>query len=184
MKRLIATIATLLLISALAGCSVPPSDAVPSVSQHKPLIVFLVRHAEKVDSSRDPELSVAGRELVATLANALRSAEIEYVHSSDYIRTRDTATPTATNHGLEVELYDPRDLPTLVEKLRAAGGRHLVVGHSNTTPEMVELLGGEAGPEINEAGEYDRLYIVTIGSDGIANSVMMRYGTAYYPEQD
>ena len=41
-------------------------------------------------------------------------AEIEYVHSSDFIRTRGTAAPTAAEHGLEVKLYDPRELPALV----------------------------------------------------------------------
>jgi phosphohistidine phosphatase SixA len=114
-----------------------------------------------------------------TLAGTLRSAEIEYVHSSDYVRTRDTATPSAAEFGVEVDLYDPRDLPALVEKLRGTGGRHLVVGHSNTTPSMTELLGGEPGSAIEEGGEYDRLYIVTIGRDGAASSVMMRYGKAY-----
>ena len=178
----VSTLAPLLLAMTLINCSPPEPVAVPVVAEQKPLLVFLVRHAEKVDDSQDPELSEAGRERAATLAEALRSADIEYVHSSDYIRTRNTATPSATEHGLEVEVYDPRDLPALAEKLRAAGGRHLVIGHSNTTPAMVELLGGDAGAEIDEPGEYDRLYVVSIGRDGLANSVMMRYGKAYYSE--
>ena len=172
-------LAPLLLAITLTSCSPPEPAAVPVAPEHKPLVVFLVRHAEKVDNNQDPELSEAGRQRAATLAEALRSSDIEYVHSSDYIRTRDTATPAAAEHGLEVALYDPRDLPALAEKLRAAGGRHLVVGHSNTTPEMVELLGGDAGAAIDEPGEYDRLYVVSIGSDGRTNSVMMRYGTAF-----
>jgi phosphohistidine phosphatase SixA len=173
-------IATVLLTITLIGCS-SKADTVSFASEQQPLVVFLVRHGEKADLSRDAELSAAGLERAATLATTLRSAEIEYVHSSDFIRTRNTAAPTATEHGLEVGLYDPRDLPTLVEKLRRTGGRHLVVGHSNTTPQVVELLGGEPSLAIDEPGEYDRLYIVTIGSDGAASSVMMRYGTAYYP---
>lgn len=81
-----------------------------------------------------------------------------------------------------MQLYDPRDLPGLVEKLRRAGGRHLVVGHSNTTPAVVELLGGEPGQPINEAGEYDRLYNVSIGPDGTTSSVMLRYGEPFDSE--
>lgn len=184
MKKLtVLTIAALLLTVTLIGCSSTP-DAIPSVSEHKPLVVFLVRHGEKVDLSEDPELSAAGRERAAVLASTLRSVQIEYVHSSDFIRTRDTAAPTATDHGLEVEQYNPGDLSTLVEKLRRTGGRHLVVGHSTTTPAMVELLGGSPISEINELGEFDRLYIVTIGRDGSASSVMMRYGKAFDPEQN
>ena len=147
-------------------------------------MAFLVRHGEKADLSEDAELSAAGRERAEELARTLRSAEIEYVHSSDFIRTRGTAAPTAAEYGLEVELYDPRDLPALVERLRRMGGRHLVVGHSTTTPPMVELLGGRPSSVINEEREFDRLYIVTIGSDGAASSVMMRYGKAYNPTQD
>jgi len=152
-------------------------------SEHEPLVVFLVRHGERADLSKDSELSAAGRERAAILARTLRSAEIEYVHSSDFIRTRVTAEPTAVEHGLEVALYDPRDLPALVAKLRGTGGRHLVVGHSNTTPPMVELLGGRPGPAIDEKSEYDRLYIVTIGRDGATISVTMRYGETYHPGQ-
>ncbi|MCH7675764.1 histidine phosphatase family protein [candidate division KSB1 bacterium] len=47
-------------------------------------MVFLVRHGEKADLSDNPELSAAGHERAAALARNLRSAEIEYVHSSDF----------------------------------------------------------------------------------------------------
>ncbi len=146
---------------------------------HEPLVIFLVRHAEKSDASSDPELSAAGRMRAAGLAGLLRDSSIQHVHSSDFIRTRDTAAPVASALGVEVDLYDPRNLPALVEQLRQAGGRHLVVGHSNTTPEVVELLGGEPGTEIDEPGEYDRLYVVTIGLHGEANTVLMRYGEPF-----
>ena len=182
-KLTMASIAILLLTITLIGCSSTP-HAVPSGSTQEPLVVFLVRHGEKTDLSEDPELSAAGRERAVTLASTLRSSEIEYVHSSDYIRTRRTAAPTAAKHGLEVELYDPDDLFGLVEKLRRTGGRHLVVGHSTTTPSVVELLGGKPDSAINEAGEFDRLYIVAISRDGAASSVMMRYGEPYHPSED
>jgi 2,3-bisphosphoglycerate-dependent phosphoglycerate mutase len=67
-------------------------------------------------------------------------------------------------------------MEALAADMRAAGGRHLVVGHSDTTPELVGLLGGEPGPAIDEPSEYDRLYIVTIGADGAVTSVLLRYG--------
>ncbi len=181
MTRLaVATVATLLLAITPIGCSSTPN---PSASTNEPLLVFLVRHGEKADRRKDPELSAAGRERAAILASTLRSAEIEYIHSSNYTRTRETAAPTAARYGLEVESYDPRDLPALVEKLRKAGGRHLVVGHSTTTPSMVELLGGKPNSAMNE-DEFDRLYIVTMGKDGAASSVMLRYGEPYHPSRN
>ena len=78
-----------------------------------------------------------------------------------------------------MKLYDPRELPSLVAQLRRIGGRHLIVGHSNTIPKTVELLGGEPGLAINEKSEYDRLYIVDVGANGAVSTVMMRYGAPY-----
>ncbi len=181
-RRSLATVATVLLTITPLGCSSTPAP-VPSGSTNEPLVVFLVRHGEKADRGKDPELSAAGNERAVILANILRSAEIDYLHSSDYIRTRGTAAPTAAKYGLKVELYDLRDLPALVERLRRTGGRHLVVGHSTTTPSMVELLGGKPNSAINEA-EFDRLYIVTIGKDAAASSVMMHYGDPYQAGQN
>jgi len=143
--------------------------------------IYLVRHAEKVDQSRDPELSPAGYVRAATLAQTLHSAEIAYVHSTDFIRTRKTAEPLASINGIEVDLYDPSDLKGLVEEMLRVGGRHLVVGHSNTTPRMVDLLGGESGADIDETDEYDRLYLVTINGFGEVSTILLRYGAAYIP---
>ncbi len=170
----------LLALPLIAAVPAPASKPGPDPSEAEPakhLVVFLVRHAEKVDASRDPELSAVGRERAAALARLLRDTGIERIHSSDFIRTRNTAAPTAAALGLEVELYDPRDLPSLVARLKQAGGRHLVVGHSNTTPPAVELLGGEPGPEIDESKEYDRLYVVTVGADSAVSTVLLRYGS-------
>jgi len=142
------------------------------------LVVFLVRHAEKVDQSKDPDLSREGYLRAEELARVLTDAGIEYIHSSDFIRTRLTAEPVAELFGLELELYDQNDLFTLFDKLKAAGGRHLVVGHSTTTPDLVEILGGDPGYPIEEHNEYDRLYILTIRS-GKVNTVLLRYGKPF-----
>lgn len=179
----IRTLAILLLaVCMLAGCSSRP-NTIASNEPCKPLVVFLVRHAEKAGPGRDPDLSAAGCERAAALARTLRNAGIEYVHSSDFIRTRATAAPVAAEFSLQVQLYNPFGLPTLAETLRRTGGRHLVVGHSNTTLKMVELLGGDPGPRIDEEHEFDRLYIVEIAPAGTATSAMLHYGSPCLPEQ-
>lgn len=140
-------------------------------------VIYLVRHAEKVlDGSRDPALTRQGLERAAALAEVLEDAGVTHVHSSDLVRTRRTAQPLADRLRLPVEIYDPRNLPALAAKLRATPGRHLVSGHSDTTPELVRLLGGVPGDEIDEPTEYDRLYIVVLGEDGGATTVLLRYG--------
>ncbi|MCR9248578.1 MAG: histidine phosphatase family protein [bacterium] len=161
-----------LVVATFTGCATPPP-----VELQPELVVFLVRHAEKAGRGRDPELSAAGKARAEALATILRSAGIEQIHSSNYRRTRATAAPFAKAADLEVQLYDPRNLPALVDGLRSTGGRHLVVGHSNTTPTAVELLGADPGSPITEQ-EYDRLYAVVIGPDGTVTSTLLHFGAA------
>jgi phosphohistidine phosphatase SixA len=160
----------------LAACASAPEPTDVIVTQtHAPATIFLVRHAEKLTGS-DPELTPEGHTRADALADLLIDAKIVRIHSSDYARTRQTAGPLAEQLGLEVELYDPRDLPAMAAQLKADGGRHLVVGHSNTTGELTTLLGGDGGTPIVEATEYDRLYVVTMGADGGASSTLLRFG--------
>ena len=140
-----------------------------------PLLVFLVRHAEKVDQSRDADLSPLGYERAQELARILADAGIEGVYSTDYIRTRETAKPLSDLMGKELILYDARELYQLAEELKNNGGRYLVVGHSSTTPALVEILGGEPGIPIVEATEYDRLYVISTTGEEV-QSALLRYG--------
>lgn len=166
-------VAALLLLS-LFGMAPLRAEEPPA---QQPLVVFAVRHAEKANTGdKDPDLTVAGRLRAAQLAVLLRNSGIQYVHSSCTNRTRSTAEPTADALGLKVKIYDAADVPSLVEKLQKTGGRHLVVGHSNTTPDTVEKLKGDSGRDIDEKTEFDRLYVVTVGADGAVSTLMLRYG--------
>jgi len=148
-------------------------------------VVYLVRHAEKVtdggamvvEDPKDPPLTVAGEARAAALAELLKEVGITQVWSTDYIRTRETAAPLAKALGLEVMLYNPSDLQGFAETLKARQNETaLVVGHSNTTPALVEALGGDGGMPIDEKAEYDRLYVVSLPSGA---SELMRYGALY-----
>jgi phosphohistidine phosphatase SixA len=166
MKRIGLGLAALWALGALAACATAPAETPGEDWQ-----IWLVRHAEK-QSGDDPSLTPQGALRAEALADLLDDADIARIHSSDFRRTRETARPLAERLGVEVELYDPRDLPGLAARLRAEGGRHLVVGHSNTTPQLTEALGGDGGTPIVEATEYDRLYLVS--PDG--ETVLLRYG--------
>ncbi|MEX2472830.1 MAG: phosphoglycerate mutase family protein [Gemmatimonadota bacterium] len=145
-----------------------------------PTVVYLVRHAERAeDGTDDPPLSTAGEARARLVADMLRDAGVERVHTTDYKRTRATAAPLSERLGLPLETYEGGDLTGLAERIRAEGGRHLVVGHSNTTPEAVAALAGEPGRPIDEM-EYDRLYVVTLTPDGAA-TVLLRFGAPFSP---
>ena len=136
--------------------------------------IYLVRHAEKM-TGPDPVLTDAGAVRADQLAVRLSDADLEEIHSTDFKRTLLTADPTSKATGLNVELYDPYDLTGFAETLLASGKTALVVGHSNTTPELVDALGGTPGEPIVEATEYDRLYLLTV-TDGVVATEILRYG--------
>ena len=143
--------------------------------------VYLVRHAEKSSVGKDPALTNAGRQRALELARQLQGAGIDAIYSTDFARTRQTAAPLAEQLGLEIRFYDWNRMDELASTLILTGGRYLVVGHSDTTPELVATLGGEPGPAIDEPGEHDRLYVVSIGLDGSVRTELRRYGQRYAP---
>lgn len=136
--------------------------------------VYVLRHAEKQGGGRDPGLSERGAERARELEALLADAGVRAVFSTDYRRTRDTVGPLARAAGLEVQIYDPRDLAGLVARLSGVAGPSVVVGHSNTTGEVVGLLGGDPGPPIDDADEFDRLYVVQTDFAGRATTALLR----------
>jgi len=192
MVGLVTTVAALALLAAgpvrAAGQAVDGASA-PEMARSTPTsLVWLVRHAERADQDpaagamlepqRDPELSDAGRERAAELARMLADAGITRIWSTPFARTRQTAAPLAAALGLEVSEYDPRVAESMAD-LRVAldepGSRHLVVGHSNTTPALVEALGADAHGAIAE-DEYDRLYFVVRSGADAVSSALIRFG--------
>lgn len=161
----------------LAGCQILPGQ--------KDGTAYLVRHAEKVtDGSamlvadpKDPPLTKDGRARSVQLADLLKDADIEAIWTTDYNRTRDTAAPLARRLGLELQFYDPSDLESFAETLKKTPKQTvLVVGHSNTTPQLAKALGEDSGTPIDEAGEYDRLYVVSLKT---GETEIRRFGQPY-----
>ena len=167
----------LALLLATAGCAAANDTAGSPQTSDSMLVggtVYLARHAETVGGDGDDRwLGDAGRARAEALADALEGSGLQRVFSTDYRRTRETAAPIAERLGIEVENYDPRDLAGFAEELLSLGQTVLVVGHSNTTPELVELLGGAPGPPIDEPTEHDRLYRVELPS---GETAVTRYG--------
>ncbi len=140
--------------------------------------LYLIRHAEKTAVANDPALTPEGEARAEALADRLETARLTAIYSTDTTRTKMTAEPIAKRLLLPILVYDGRALEDFAEDLKARTGRILVVGHSNTTPDLVSLLGGDPVSAINEAVEYDRLYVVTI-EDGEVVSMLERYGAPY-----
>lgn len=159
---------------------VPLALPVQGVAQEGTTVVYLVRHAERADdgTAADPPLSATGRERAAVLDVMLKDAGITGVFSTDFQRTQQTAGPVASRAGTPVWSYDARQLAAFADSLGSMPGRFLVTGHSNTTPAMVEALGGDPVSPIDEA-EYDRLYVVVREPGRPAVSMLLRFGRPF-----
>jgi broad specificity phosphatase PhoE len=117
-------------------------------------LIILVRHAEKVADiksggaagsmgkpERDPELSQEGRERAARFARAVGKYRPQEIYSTDFKRSRQTAEPIAKMRKKEIQTYDPLKQGDLVNLImKSPSTRFVVVGHSNTTPALANLI--------------------------------------------
>lgn len=128
--------------------------------------VILVRHAEKADDSKDTALSEAGRARAGKLAGMLAGAGVTAIYSSEYRRTRETAEPLASALRIPVQSFPADDAAGLVRRLRDrhAGDIVLIVGHSNTLPKLLELLGHPAGETIAD-DDFGSVFVIIPGAD-------------------
>ncbi|WP_330968476.1 SixA phosphatase family protein [Lysobacter sp. A3-1-A15] len=158
---------TLLAVAvATAGCAgTRHEDATASAVNF-----IVVRHAEKAPAGEDPGLTAAGLARAERLADALAARPVVAAYATDYRRTRQTAAPTARRHGLGIDIYDarrPADGFARELRERHPQGDVLVVGHSNTAPDIAAALCGCPVAAMAES-EYGRQMVVRVGTDGSA----------------
>ena len=129
--------------------------------------VVLVRHAEKVDESKDAPLSKAGLERAERLAQKLRSLGLTAIFVSEFQRTQQTAAPTAQFLHLQPQVIAAAQRSFLVQRLRSlpAQAIALVVGHSDTLPLLIKDLGVASPPSIGRE-DYDYLFVVLPSAAG------------------
>ncbi len=146
-----------LAVSALLAAFIQPAAAETGPEFQ----LYLIRHAEKSTDEDDPGLTPAGQQRSGRLAEWFGGRGLETIWSSDYRRTRDTALPSARVLGLEIALYDPRQLEPFSETLLKRAESALVVGHSNTTPELAAIL-CRCQVRPMEETEHDRIILITV----------------------
>jgi broad specificity phosphatase PhoE len=118
--------------------------------------VIVLRHAEKALLINNPVLAV---------------------YASEARRTQDTARPLASALSLPVTVHPARDPQGLLDAIGAShvGGTVVVVGHSNTVPDIVSrLTRGKARVALRD-DEFDRIFVVTVTRFGPPGVVSLRY---------
>ena len=143
--------------------------------------LILVRHAEKMDDgTRDPELSAAGKERAQALVDLLSETHVDAIYTTPYKRTRETVAPLALVKEITVNEYKPQDWDTLKKIVEENKGKTIVmVGHSNTTPWVANVLVGEEKkyPDWKD-DDYNNVLIVSVFGVGPANVTWLTYGKA------
>jgi len=149
-----------------------------AVVTERPTVVYVVRHAEKLDpADQNSPLSAAGHERAAALSTTLARSGVQRIYATTLQRTQQTVAPLATLLDIAPVVLEPGAVEDLVMRI-TSGDRGLVVlvaGHSNTVPRIVQGLSGIAVDGIPEE-RFDRLFKVMIPPDGAATVEELRYG--------
>lgn len=134
-----------------------------SAFQTEPTTLIFVRHAERAeDGTRNPPISEEGEKRALNLYFSLSDYNVKAIFSTFYKRTRMTATPTADSLGLEIQEYSFEEINDFLSSLIEdySGSSVLIVGHSNTTPSLTNMVLGEERFEQLEETEYGDMFII------------------------
>ena len=122
--------------------------------------VLLVRHADRV--SGQDALNPDGAARAQELVHVAEKAGVAAIITSDANRAVLTAQPLATSAGLTPVVIPANDIQSFVDEIRSRRGTTLlVVGHSNTVPQIIAELGGPALPNIDDL-EFDNVFVLTL----------------------
>jgi phosphohistidine phosphatase SixA len=139
-------------------------DALAGLSY--PRTIVLVRHAEKSaePNAPDPGLSERGVERAKRLAQLFGKSGVTHLFSSEFQRSQQTLLPLSAATKVVAQIVSAKQPDAQASALESLprGSLAIVVGHSNTVPLLLaKLTGGQAKVQIDEASEYDRIFVVT-----------------------
>lgn len=177
MLRRFSRLASLLALLCVLGAAAHAQDA--------PTVVIVVRHAEKAaDGGDDPGLSEAGLKRAQELVELAEEAGVNAVYTTQFKRSQDTAKPLAARLSVpvtpvEINRENAAGYPAKLAKdvlAKHAGQTVLVIGHSNTVPAIVEAFGAKRPAAIDDATEFDRVFVLVVPKSGPVKLVKTRYG--------
>tara|TARA_R110000782_G_scaffold12913_1_gene38204 strand:+ start:11083 stop:11610 length:528 start_codon:yes stop_codon:yes gene_type:complete len=153
-----------------AGAGQPAGGAGPSGAegQAAPVVTvaFVLRHAETTGTLSDPSLSQRGRERATRIGLMLRGVGAQRVLHSATTRAQETAQEITRVIKAGSGSYDLLDPGPVIGRIVERGGVWIIVGHSNTVPDLVRRLGGDAGTDLLPEGSYDQVFMVVRAGEG------------------
>jgi broad specificity phosphatase PhoE len=122
----------------------------------------------------DPPLSAAGEQRAVRLADMLAASGVKHIFTTEYKRTRQTAAPLAERLKLTPVMSAAADPDPLIAQVKRAQGNVLIVGHSNTVPDLLKKLGVTDAVAIGD-NDYDNLFVVVRNAAGKVTLVRLKY---------
>ncbi|HEX8483428.1 MAG TPA: phosphoglycerate mutase family protein [Allosphingosinicella sp.] len=151
--------ATLLLLM-VAACATTAPDREP---ERAPVAYYVMRHLQKAEGP-DPLLSAEGMENARRLSRFFTADPPRAIYVSSTRRASETAVPLSASLSLPAHVYNPADTPGLIARVKKEAGPVLIVGHSNTVPEIVAGLGGARPADLAETDYGDIFRVRRDGS--------------------
>ncbi|MBK9271773.1 MAG: histidine phosphatase family protein [Saprospiraceae bacterium] len=149
------------------------------ISDLHPTTFVLVRHAEKELGGKDPILSKEGTERAKILSKMLNNLPIHGIYSSAFQRTRLTAMPLAESKGIQIQEYSTEtNIEILLNEIHEAnrGKLVLLVGHSNTLPEFLNIISNQQFQIKIKDQQYDDLFIAQFPQNPSSPILHLKYG--------
>ena len=130
--------------------------------QNKTTQYYFIRHAEKADSSKNPNLSEKGLERAQEWKALFSEINFDAVYSTDFNRTLQTIQPIVAGNNQLLKIYNPKMIDVELFKKETHGKTILIVGHSNTVPNMVNQIIKENKYVDIAENQFGNLYIITL----------------------
>ena len=195
MRKQVSLVLSVLLVLLLGSCKkeaqsaevitirdtvyVPDTSVIPALVSDTTTTLIVLRHADVVNGGSDPGLSSAGIVRAEEVARLLSNVPVAAIYTTPFNRTRQTVQPLAAAKSLSISEYDSnKPYPDLVKEIITAthGKVAVIVGHSNTVPEILRELSNNSFNTTIGENQYDNLFIVSIPDDLSARITHLKYG--------
>jgi len=113
------------------------------------------------------------------LDNIFKQARLDEIYTTLYTRTMMTPQAISQSKGMAIKPYDASELKAFAERLKNNENvsAALIVGHSNTTPQLAAFLADLSIDDVKTIAEseYEDMYIVSRMTDGSSTLNNYRY---------
>jgi broad specificity phosphatase PhoE len=138
-------------------------------------VVYIVRHAERLNDSDDSPISPAGHARAKALAAILKDAKIKGIYISHWTRTKETAQPFVDVSHITPEKIQDGDATATFDKIKAnhSNDAVLIVGHSHTVQPLLKKWVPQGTLDIGN--EFDNMIVITPNGEN-TGWVRLKYG--------